>query len=505
MYDGRGLRTVPGKRFGQPYSEPMSRPFAISVTVLALMLSSLSLNVSHAAEPQRYAFSVLAPSSQSESQLIVRVVQPAGEACPSLSATVTDAAVNVGLTKRQSPSNTGASFASVTVCEVAVPSNATSFGSITYSDGTTATVPTAIQPVTSLALIGDTGCRLVHNIQQECDSNREWPLRVFAQQIADAAPQAVVHLGDYIYNEWPCEDDKICGDVPRVTEGEPFLDSALSFEYSFLAPFAPVFAVSPILPLRGNQESCNVGGISYFYILDPQFGTSQTCDPEGRKAPEPILQPYAVDLTTDQATTLRLVATDSTYANDQVVDSWSTKMRPKFKKAQSLAEATPQPGNAWLLTHRPIFAVRSTIQCGNVRCSPFSKDPNISMWVSADTAAASFGTLKPYSAIISGHVHLTQAVQVAGAPAQIVLGGGGTALSPKSGYKKPEFGVLATGRGQSMHSKFKPYPTVKQWTTKVVFSYAMAEPSQLTWEFQAKTVKDKTVAKCRLTGRNIKC
>lgn len=483
----------------------MSRLFAVSVTVLTLILGALSLEVSHAAEPQRYAFSVLASSSQAESQLIVRVVQPAGEDCPSLNTTVAGAPVNVGLTKRQSPSNTGASFASVTVCEIAAPSNASPFSSITYKDGTVASVPTAIQPVTSLALIGDTGCRLVHNIQQECDSNREWPLRVFAQQIARAAPQAVVHLGDYIYNEWPCEDDKICGDVPRVTEGEPFLDSAASFEYSFLAPFAPVFSVSPILPLRGNQEICNVGGISYFYILDPQFGTSQMCDPIGRKAPEPILQPYAVDLTTDQAKTLRLVATDSAYANDQVVDSWSTKMRPKFKKAQRLAKATPQPGNAWLLTHRPIFAVRSTIQCGNVRCAPFSRDPNISMWVSADTAAASYGTLKPYSAIISGHVHLTQAVQVTGAPAQIVLGGGGTALDPTSGYKKPEFGALATGRGQPMQSKFKPYPTVRQWTTKVVFSYAMAKPQQLTWEFQAKTVKGKTFAKCLLKGSKIKC
>ena len=127
------------------------------------------------------------------------------------------------------------------------------------------------------------------------------------------------------------------------------------------------------------------------------------------------------------------------------------------------------------------------------------------MWVSADTAAASYGTLKPYSAIISGHVHLTQAVQVTGAPAQIVLGGGGTALDPTSGYKKPEFGALATGRGQPMQSKFKPYPTVRQWTTKVVFSYAMAKPQQLTWEFQAKTVKGKTFAKCLLKGSKIKC
>ena len=489
----------------RPYDARVKRPLLIGSMLLAIALAYIASTPGNAAELQRYAYSVLAPAAQAESQLIVRVVQPSGEACPSLSLTVADAPVSVELTKRPAPSNTGEYFSSVMVCEVAAPSNAAPLGTITYADGSTATVPTAIQPVSSLALIGDTGCRLVHNIQQECDSDREWPLRVFARQIAKQAPQAVVHVGDYLYNEWPCEDDKICGDVPRVTEGEPFLDSAASFEYSFLSPFAPVFPVAPILMLRGNQEACNVDGISYFYFLDPQFNTSQMCDPNGRVAPEPMLQPYAVDLPTTEGTTLRLVATDSTYANDQEVDSWAAKMRPKFKKAEAIAKATPQPGSAWLLTHRPVFAVRSTLQCGDVRCAPFTRDPNVSMWISADTAAASYGTLKPYSAIISGHVHLTQAVQVTGAPAQIVLGGGGTALDPTSGYKKPEFGVLATGRGVPMRSKFKPYPTVRQWTTKVVFSYATAEPQGRTWAFQAKNVKDKTVARCRLSGKKIKC
>ena len=481
------------------------RALALSICSGLALVGGAAGPVSHAAEPQRYAYAVLAPASESPSQLIVRVVQPAGSNCPSLNVTVSGTATDLPLSERPAPASTGSSFSSVMVCEIAAPAGADPLGTITYAGGSTAEVPTAIQTVSSLAVIGDTGCRLVHNIQQECDSDREWPLRTFARQIAQAAPQAVIHLGDYLYNEWPCEDPKICGDVPRVTEGEPFLDSAESFEYSFLAPFSAVFPVSPILALRGSQESCNVDGISYFYFLDPQFGTSRLCDPQGNKAPVTMMQPYAVDLETDESTTLRLVAADSTYANDQFVDSWAKKMRPKFKKAEAIAQAVPQPGSAWLLTHRPVFAVRSTIQCGDIRCEPFSRDPNVSMWISADTAAASYGTLKPYSAIISAHVHLTQATQVSGAPAQIVLGGGGTALSPKSGYEKPKFGALATGQGQPMHPTFRPYPTIKQWTTKVVYSYAMAQPRANGWAFQAKGARDKTIARCNLVGRTIKC
>ena len=486
-------------------SAVIKQTIGVSTSVGLVLLSGLVAPPSSAAEPQRYAYSVLAPTSASPSQLIVRTVQPAGDACPSLTATISGSEVNLPLSERPAPSNTGSSFSSVIVCELAVPSNAESSGTVTFTGGATTTVPTAVQTVSSLAVIGDTGCRLVDNIQQECDSDKQWPLRIFAKQIAQARPQAVVHLGDYLYNEWPCEDAKVCGDVPRVTEGKPYLDSDVSFEYSFLAPFSAVFPVSPILPLRGSQESCNVDGISYFYFLDPHLGTSQSCDPQGNKAPVTMMQPYAVDLTTDQATTLRLVAVDSTYANDQFVDSWATKMRPKFKKAEVLAQAVPEPGSAWLLSHRPVFAVRSTVQCGDLRCEPFSRDPNVSMWISADTAAASYGTLKPYSAIVSAHVHVTQATQVPGAPAQIVLGAGGTSLSPKSGYEKPKFGVLATGQGQAMHPTFRPYPTVKQWTTKVAFSYAMAEPRENGWALQAKGVRDKNIARCNLVGRTIKC
>lgn len=491
---------------------PAMRPRRLVLALTAALALAASVTPATPAQsaqavPPKYAYSLLAPANQSPSQLIVRTIQPAATPCPTLTATsaTTQQATQVPTAIRPAPQGTGRSFSAVSVCEVAVPAGSTSQGTITYTDGQTLTVPTALEPVSTLAIIGDTGCRLEYNIQQACNSPKAWPLGTFASDIARANPQAIVHLGDYFYDSFKCEDKKKCGDMPARTEGRPYQDSWESFDYTFLKQFEPTFGVAPILPIRGNQERCNIDGISYFYFLDPRVGTSRTCDPRGDSVPLPITDPYAVDLTTTLGTTQRLVVADSTYANDQKISPFSIRMRPKFVAAEKLARATPTGGSTWLLTHRPIFGVRSDLQCGDIRCSPMSRHPRTTHWISTDVAAASYGTLAPYSAIMSGHMHVSQAVQVKKMPGQFIAGAGGTTLDPVKGYTKPKYGTLAYDLGGIMSPKYKPYPTLTDWKTKVEFSYGLAEPTPMGWSIDVKTFGDRTLMACSIKGRTIGC
>ena len=66
----------------RPYDAHVKRSLIIGSMLLAIALAYIASTPGNAAELQRYAYSVLAPAAQAESQLIVRVVQPSGEACP---------------------------------------------------------------------------------------------------------------------------------------------------------------------------------------------------------------------------------------------------------------------------------------------------------------------------------------------------------------------------------------------------------------------------------------
>ncbi len=456
------------------------------------------------------AYALLAPASQSASGLIVRAVLAPQGTCPTLQTTdtATGTPVSTPLTVRPAPANTRSYFSDVQVCEVIVPAGAASPGTVVFTDGTTLSVPAAVAPIEQLAIIGDTGCRIVYNIEQDCNSPVRWPLARFASRIAEAAPQAVIHVGDYFYGQVACRRVDWCGRNPKPARDVPFVDTAASFAYQFLEPMRPVYSVAPILPIRGSQEICTVDGISYFYFLDPHLGTSQTCAPvrrDGRLvAPIRIQDAYAIDLPLANGATLRTVMVDSAQADDQAVTFWSVRNRPGFEAGRVLA-ADPAV-DSWLLTHRPLFGIRPNWQCGFV-CTPFSRKPRASMWVSSDIAAAGQGELRNYRMILSGHVHLTEGVQVPGQPGQLITGAGGTVLDPRVGFTTPRYGQLADGLGRPMSTKHTPYPRVSRWFRDVRFAYALATPTSEPggWSFRFLDVRDDVTARCTLSGREITC
>ncbi len=83
----------------------------------------------------------------------------------------------------------------VTVCEA------------TLKRGTARAVLDGNQPlplppavINRIVVLGDTGCRLSKKERQDCDP-KGWPYADLARRAADAAPDLVIHVGDYLYRE----------------------------------------------------------------------------------------------------------------------------------------------------------------------------------------------------------------------------------------------------------------------------------------------------------------
>lgn len=451
------------------------------------------------------AYTLVAPQSQSPSGLITRAVLAAGTPCPSLVTfdAVTKTPTSTPMAVRPTPANTGTAYTSVVVCEVAVPQGVLGKGVVDTGTSVKPEVPTALEAVDTMAILGDTGCRIFVSVQ-ECNNTQKWPLAAISAAIASHAPDLIVHVGDYFYRNWSCPagDANKCGGSPPAPKKEPFRATAAGFITDALTPMTPMFSVAPIVAMRGNHEACNAAGNAYFLFMDPHFGTENTCSPKKKgkkwKAPVALQQFWGFSVPLSNGGTLRAPVVDSSYGWDNTISRWAKKMRPNYQQAQNFA-SQGNPSDAWLLTHRPVFGVT------NVKASnKFGKSNT--QWVSQDQTAGSQGTLAPYGAILSGHMHLAQAVQIPNQPGQLIIGNSGTSLDPKRGYPNPKFGPLATGKGKPENRDYKPYPKASSLWTKVAFGYAIATPSPTpgNWSIVIEGVTD-TLANCTLTSKTIAC
>jgi hypothetical protein len=76
----------------------------------------------------------------------------------------------------------------------------------------------------------------------------------FAGQAARTRPDLMIHLGDYLYRESPCQP----GDN-RCT-GTPWGDNWATWNADFFEPAAPLLHHTVWLMARGNHEECGRAG-----------------------------------------------------------------------------------------------------------------------------------------------------------------------------------------------------------------------------------------------------
>jgi hypothetical protein len=147
----------------------------------------------------------------------------------------------------------------VLVCEALIPPGTTD-AAISERK-----LPLPKSTIATIAVFGDTGCRLkdaeaqplarrnsdhLHEgYFQNCDDPAQWPFPQISRIAAGQKPDLVIHVGDYLYRESPCPT----GDAGCA--GSPHGDDWPAWKADFFAPAAPLLATAPFIVVRGNHET----------------------------------------------------------------------------------------------------------------------------------------------------------------------------------------------------------------------------------------------------------
>lgn len=415
------------------------------------------LAAGHAAKAQtgtlEAAYVLLGPQGA-----LARAVYSGTTACPSI-------AVN-GAAQAMSVRSSGNTAFPVLVCELLLPAGASS----AVLAGRNLPLPPA--SLASVAVLGDTGCRLKGNDKelkkkakkdsdhvdgkfQDCDVVADWPFSTLAASIASKAPQLVVHVGDYNYRESPCpKGDPGC-------KGSPYGDNWPTWNADFFKPAAPLLAAAPWIATRGNHESCSRAGAGYMLFLDPT--------PAANGKP-----PACIDLLPVFTVAIggqSFIVLDSNDADD-ICPCDSAPYAKQF------AALTPAAGS-WLVTHRPVWGfnpkgpINATLQ-GALKQWQGQLPPGITLTV-------------------AGHIHLWEALSFADKRSpQFVIGNGGTALDKKVG------GLTGKKIGDT---------TVSYSDTKDNWGYTIFVPGAApgNWTANYYSVKGNEKITCDVTATAVAC
>jgi hypothetical protein len=294
----------------------------------------------------------------------------------------------------------------------------------------------------TVAVIGDTGCRVTSFFDQGCGDAAKWPFTQIADQVARMQPALILHLGDYYYREAPCKGSS--GACARA----PYGDRPESWRAEFFGPARNLLAKAPWVLARGNHEDCLRGGYGWTYY----FGDSG-------KACELVYEASVVRLAG-----LTLVNVDSAHADDKYA------VGPVNENWQSLAATVASKvagttGPIVLMTHVAPYAVCVTA-CDKVGVADIGGVRAIGEALRATGRR---------TILLAGHLHTFETLDASGGLSQVIVGNGGAnldqfspgvALPPvtaftfkdwrRSGAKRQEIVAhgTVTGRAQLWGSRF---------------------------------------------------
>ncbi len=219
---------------------------------------------------------------------------------------------------------------------------------------------------------------------------------------------------------------------------------------------------------RGNHESCARGGAGWFRLLDA--------------APEPLAcpaesAPFKVDLGG-----LALYVLDSADTEDR-----STPQKPVDAFARQLDAVRPGAGqSAWIVTHRPIWAMVDAARLGPI--GPLELPIN-----ATEQAAARGHGLAGVQMIVSGHIHHFASYAFGPSrPSQLVAGTGGDIGDEGDSAKLRTDDVTIDG----LHAT---------GFTFMQYGYLLLDRDGADWKGAFRDLDDKLLATCRLHARELTC
>lgn len=304
-----------------------------------------------------------------------------------------------------------------------------------------------------VVVFGDTGCRIkLKNGKgelQDCNDPKQWPFLQIANAAADAKPDLVIHVGDYLYRESPCPKDPATGKELAQCAGSPWGYGSDVWLADFFDPAQRLLQAAPWIFVRGNHELCNRAGEGWFRYLDSRVYSS-TC--QDRTA--------AFHVNFDN---MNLAILDSSAAEDEQAKDSDVKYY-----ASQIGAIETFGQRQWILTHKPFWAL-----FGKKDREPGAINQTL------QESARKMGTMmaqSPIDMILAGHIHLfeTLTFQDQG-PSQLVLGNGGTELNEVTPELKSPFfeGIPIDDR------------KVRQATILKDFGYLMLEYEQASGDWNA--------------------
>jgi predicted phosphodiesterase len=304
----------------------------------------------------------------------------------------------------------------VRVCEVAAPA-----GNLqVLLEGNALPLPRT--DIRRIVMFGDTGCRIKKKKVQKCDDPNKWPYADLAERAAQARPDLVIHVGDYLYRE-SCHKPACA----NTSTGYGWKE----WKADFFEPSKPLLAAAPWIMVRGNHENCKRAADGWFRLLyhaDPPrecpdvspffvadldglgFVVMDSAAVAGEDDPSSADDDNDDDDDDDD---------DDDEAGSGQADDLIDKIRREYL---AIAESVPAP--AWLLTHSPFNAVRVDKATGENKADNTIEQQAVGDILSPDIAM-----------IVSGHIHLFEALNFGGSDPprrpQLVVGTGGDKRAKK--------------------------------------------------------------------------
>ena len=268
-----------------------------------------------------------------------------------------------------------------------------------------------------IVVIGDSGCRLkrADSIFQACNDRDAWPFADVTAAAAAMHPDLVVHVGDYHYRETACP----AGNAGCM--GSPWGYGWDAWNADFFAPAKKLLEAAPWIVVRGNHESCNRAGQGWWRLLDPRpIVADRDCNDPANDATGDFSEPYAVPIAAD----MQLIVFDSSRVGLAALDPADPMYRTytaQFARVLSLARRRAGL-HTLFVDHHPIlgFAPNPTTRPTGV----YPGNGSLQSVLRPLNGESLFP--REIDALLSGHVHLFEAVSYATAqPAQMIAGNGG--------------------------------------------------------------------------------
>jgi hypothetical protein len=367
-------------------------------------------------------------------------------ACPALIAD----GKSLPMTERAPPSQ---AFP-VRVCGAAIPPGAQhiSAGGVD--------LPAPIARPHHIVVFGDTGCRLKGAKVQNCNDEVSWPFRNVAEHAAKENPDLMIHVGDYLYRESPCEPgDSRCA-------GTPWGDQWSTWNADFFKPAAKLLSSTVWLMARGNHEDCSRAGVGWTTLLghDPM---RSSCNPHEN--------PLLVDLDG-----VKLALLDDSNAVDKEVDpAVATAL-----KRDLAAAMTAKPD--WLVTHHPFRGVSKPDMSAGGKTMEGANATLLAALAGTDEAALAL--------MLAGHIHNFQITNYAGTAApQLVVGEGGDDLD--TGVPPLLTGLVTGGK------------TITEGLSLSGFGYVVLDRVGETrdWKITVHAADGAVLRDCMLKARKLAC